>query len=528
MFVLLGALALLAAPVHASQAQAAGAQTIVVLPFENESHAPGLEWISEAFPEVLGARMAMPSLFVIGRDDRLYAFDRSGIPTNLRLSRATLFRIAEQMDVDYVVLGHYNFDGQAFTAFAQMLDMKRLHLLPEIKESGPLTSLIEIQRSLAWDLLKQVQPEFPTSKADFLASAPAVRLDAFENYMRGISASTRQEKVQRFRETLRINPGYTPAMLQLGKTYFANREYDSAASWFARVPKTDAMAREANFYLGLSALYLGDYAKAEDAFNYVATRLPLTEVYNNLGVVAGRRGKRAELEYFQKAVEADPNDPDYHFNLALALTRAGDTAAGVRQLRECLSLRPADTEAKSLLDTLANGASGGPKPEAAHAANGKLPPARIKRNYDETSFRQLALEIQNLTEARLAKTDPKTHAAYHVEHGNELLHQGFNIEAEAELREAVTLDPASAAAHLGLARALENVGNAAGARSEAQAALRLERSAEAFLVLGRLDLKDNNLQGASDNLEQALALEPTNAKALALKNELAAKRAGKE
>ena len=28
---------------------ATGAQTLVVLPFENESNAPGLEWISEAF-----------------------------------------------------------------------------------------------------------------------------------------------------------------------------------------------------------------------------------------------------------------------------------------------------------------------------------------------------------------------------------------------------------------------------------------------------------------------------------------------
>ena len=32
--------------------------TLVILPFENASSAPGLEWIGEAFPEVLGPRMA--------------------------------------------------------------------------------------------------------------------------------------------------------------------------------------------------------------------------------------------------------------------------------------------------------------------------------------------------------------------------------------------------------------------------------------------------------------------------------------
>ena len=80
-------------------------QTLLVLPFENESKAPGLEWISEAFPEVLGQRLASPLLYIVSRDDRAFAFDRAGIPANLHLSRATLYRIAEQMDADYVVLG---------------------------------------------------------------------------------------------------------------------------------------------------------------------------------------------------------------------------------------------------------------------------------------------------------------------------------------------------------------------------------------------------------------------------------------
>ncbi len=500
-----------------TQEQAAGAQTIVVLPFENESHAPGLEWISEAFPEVLGSRMASPKLYVIGREDRLYAFDRSGIPTNVHLSRATLFRIAEQMDVDYVVLGRYSFDGQTFTGAAQTLDMKRLRLLPEMKETGSLPNLIEIQRNLAWELLKQLEPGFSTTRTDFLSAAPSVRLDAFENYIRGITAGTRQERVQRFRETLRLNPGYTPALLQLGKIYFADRQYELAASWFGKMPSADPLAREANFYLGLSAFYLADYARAENAFTFIAASLPLIEVYNNLGVVAGRRGKRAEIEYFQKAVEADPNDPDYHFNLAIALARAGDHTAAGRQLREALTLRPSDVEAKSLLDSIAG----------SHLVSSRLPAARIKLNYDETSFRQLALEIQNLTEARLAKTDPKTHAGYHIEHGSELLQQGFTAEAQAELEEAVGLDPTNPAGHLELARAFEKANAAARARIEAQAALRLQPSVDVYLLLARLDLQADDPQAAAKCIEQALALEPTNAKALELKTQVAAKLAGR-
>ena len=107
------------------------AQTVLVLPFENQSKAPGLEWISEAFPEVLGDGFSSSGLYVISRDDRTTAFDRMGMPVGAHLSRATLYRISEQIDADYVVYGTYNYDGQAFTAAAQLLDMKKLYLGPE-------------------------------------------------------------------------------------------------------------------------------------------------------------------------------------------------------------------------------------------------------------------------------------------------------------------------------------------------------------------------------------------------------------
>src|SRR5581483_12021917 len=86
-----------------------GTQTVMLMPFENQSSAPGLEWIGEAFPAVISQRMARPQLYIISRDDRVYAFDHSGIPMTVLPSRATIYRVAEQMDADFVVLGSYTF-----------------------------------------------------------------------------------------------------------------------------------------------------------------------------------------------------------------------------------------------------------------------------------------------------------------------------------------------------------------------------------------------------------------------------------
>src|SRR5215470_6777430 len=91
-------------------------QILLILPFENASKAPGIDWIGESFPEVIGNRMSSAPLFIISRDDRLYAFARLGIPGSAKPSRATIYEMAQQIDADYVVVGRYNFDGKTFTA----------------------------------------------------------------------------------------------------------------------------------------------------------------------------------------------------------------------------------------------------------------------------------------------------------------------------------------------------------------------------------------------------------------------------
>ncbi len=510
----------------------------MVMPFENQSSSPGLEWISEAFPEVLSQRMALPRLYVISRDDRSYAFDHSGIPLTVLPSRATIYRVAEQMDADYVVLGSYMYDGTTFSATAQLLDMKKLHLYSPVNASGPLTNLIDLQTMLAWQLLQQMPSPPQLTRDQFLKASSPIRLDAFENYIRGVMATSELQKVHYFRDAVKLNPNYTLAMLQLGKTYYQNHEYESAAVWFGRVPKTDPAAGEANFLLGMSEFYRGNFDKAFAAFSFLSTRLPLTEVYNNLGVVEARRGRRASaVEYFSKASNADPNDGDYRFNLAVATFKNGDSAGAARQLRDELEQRPTDGEAKSLLDMINRGVPPPPPATPSAAAPGNallpsnqlhLPLERIKRNYDETSYRQLQMEIDNLAEARLSKTDGHTRAAYYVDRGKQLLAQNQPDQAEVQFRNAIGADYGNVAAHAQLALLLEKKGELTNARAEAQTSVRLKPNVDGLLVLARLDLKQNQIPSASSEVDRALALEPANSSAVALKHDIAARQTGSQ
>jgi len=499
-------------------------RTMVVIPFENASPTPGLEWLGESFPETFHEQLNSPVLYVTSRDERLRAYDRQGVPAGVHASRATLYRLAEQMDVDYAVLGSYKYDGARLTAIAQLLDMRAQKLSPEVTESAPLADLGSLQSALAWDLLRLIRADFSEPKDKYVASVAPVRLDALENYVRGILATTAEEKVQRYREAVRLNPDYAQAWLELGKTYCAQRAYELAIAALGQVQKSSAVAREANFYLGLAAYSHGDLAKSESAFEFVAARLPLAEVYNDLGVVAARRGQKKAVDYFERAIQNDPSDPDYHFNMGVTLTVAGDRAGATRELHTALDHRPNDAEAKMLLESLTPPAGGGIVPSS---ATSKAPIERIKRNYEEDAFRQMTTQMGSWAEQRFARSDPRAHARFHLELGKELLAHGFTTEAEAEFRHAAAVDPSSTAPLTALAEDYDARGNAREARAQAEAALRIRESAEAYLVLARLDLRENRMEAAAQNISRALQLEPGNPAGQDLKRTLAAKLAEK-
>jgi tetratricopeptide (TPR) repeat protein len=178
-------------------------------------------------------------------------------------------------------------------------------------------------------------------------------------------------------------------------------------------------------------------------------------------------------------------------------------------LKEALALRPQDNEARSLLQMATAG-----------GGNNALPLERIRRTYEESSYRQLALEIQNVNEMRYAEMPPQQHAAAHVSRGNELLMQGVPDQAETEFREAIVLYPTNALAHAGLAEILEARGEYAAARNEANAANHLAPSVQAYLVLARVEMKQQRSDAALAAVDQALKIEPANTRALDLRRQL--------
>lgn len=516
---------------HAQEATAepaaempARGRLLLILPFENHTGQPNLDWIGEGVADIFNRRLNAAGFMTIDRDDRLYALDRLGLPLDFQPSRATTIRIAQLLDADSVIIGSYTLDGDQLSTTAKILDLHRLVLSQPIEQKSDLKNLLDTLNGLAWNVARTLDPAYSVAEQTFLAADGPLHPGAFEDYIRGMTAEAPADRILRLKEAVRLNPGFAPAKLALGKAYFANQDYDSAATAFGQMPTDASNALEADFDRGLSLFYTAHYLQAEDAFAFVATQLPLAEVLNNEGVAASRRGRDGAV-LFEQAIAADPRDEDYHFNLALSLRKKKDIAGATREIEAALKLRPSDTDAQALAKSLKN-----PQPPAqtstqaaSTASDDSLPLERLKRNYNETEFRQAAFEMEQLQAIRLAALPPTQRAEKLVKDGDQFLSRGLILEAEREYQAALKADPISAAAHAGLAQVREHSRDQQAARAEAQQSLKLAANVPAYLVLAQVDIDANQLSAAAREVGAALHLDPHNTGAQSMKQALEAK-----
>jgi tetratricopeptide (TPR) repeat protein/TolB-like protein len=498
---------------------------LLVLPFDNRTGQPSLDWVSEAVSETFNQRLGASGFDIIGRDDRQYALEHLGLPQSFQPSRATAIRLAQTLDADDVIVGWYAMQGTSLHVSAQLLDVNALKLGAPLVQDGPLDHMLDVMDGLAWHVARELDPKFPLPESSFLAAGANLRLNGFENYFRGITETNPAERLRHLKIAVAENPNYSPGWLALGMTYFSEQQFDAAAAALGHMKKTDRAALQAEFYRGLAFFYTGHYDLAEDAFTFVAAQLPLPEVVNNQGVAAARRGHDGGA-LFQEAITGDPHDPDYVFNLAIALARRGDTRNALDAVGQALKLRPQDSEALNLQNVLRQPVSapvafpGKAEPDPGAQTQRNLPLERIKRGYNDASFRQAASELEEVEAQRLATLPPAEQAVALSKEGKAYLGRGLLLEAEREFQLALAADTNNADAHAGLAEVRRRNGDDAQARAEAQSSLKLQPNAAAWLTLARLDRSAHQLPAAREDVIHALQIEPSNSDARGLQQAL--------
>ncbi|HUH63411.1 MAG TPA: tetratricopeptide repeat protein [Terracidiphilus sp.] len=374
------------------------AETVLVLPFFNHSET-SLDWIGESISESLHDTLAAEGMLVLDRDDRLEAYRRLAVRPGAELTHASVIKIGQALDASLVIYGYYDLGSsdpnsapatKSLRVNARILDLKHLRQFPEFTEVRALEDLTALQAHLGWRALQYLTPKSVPPEDEFMRERPRVRLDAVESYVRGLLAQTPDQRQRFFAQAARLDEHYSQPAFQLGMTYWANKDYQAAATWLARVDRSNPHYLESQFFLGLCWYYSGDFAGAEHAFQSVSASVPLNEVFNDLGAAQNRHNNtQAAITSFQKALDGDSADPDYHFNLGYVYWKLGNFEEAVKRLRSAVERNPSDTEATALLGRALK--RDGPRPGDPKSEGRE----RLKTNYDEAAYRQLQAELQS-------------------------------------------------------------------------------------------------------------------------------------
>jgi tetratricopeptide (TPR) repeat protein len=371
------------------------AETILVLPFFNNTDDDNLDWIGESIAENIRDALAGEGSITVDREDRHEAYRRLSIRPYARMTKASVIKMAEVLDSTQVIYGAFALEPSTrpdsrgtLRITAQILDLAKIRGGPEFLAVGALEDLAALQTHLAWQSLQFLLPETSPGEDEFRRRRPPVRVDAMEYYIRGLLATADEQRLHFLAQAARLDSSFSAPAFELGRFYWGRKNYKSAAQWLEKVSVNHSHYRHAVFLGGASQFYLGDNASAERSFALVASEVPLNEVQNNLGAAQSRRDKAAALESFAKAHEGDPNDPVYLFNLGYMNWKLGRFDVATKWFRDLLQREPEDQMATELLGRCLQ--RSGPKPGEVKLQHLE----RLKHQFEESAYLQLRSILQ--------------------------------------------------------------------------------------------------------------------------------------
>ena len=492
---------------------------ILVMPFENVTRDSHIFWLGEGAAVLLADDLNALGADAITRDERRRAFDRLQVPPAASLTDATVIRIGQIVGASEVVVGTLQLEGDVLVLHARGIALEAGRIAHDVTERGPVADLFDTVERVA----RKVASAPARAGDDARLAHPPVA--AFENYVKGLLADTSGTATTYLLAALKLDPTLDRARLALWQVYEDQGEYARALDAVGAVAETSPSFRRARFLAGLAQLDLKDFGAAFVSFKALADAQPTPSILNNLGVVQLRRGGAAAAQaasYFKKAVDADPSEPDFYFNLGYASWTTHDTAAAITWLREGVRRNPADGDAHFVL-------------AAALTATGSLADANRERElarrlssvYIEWEKRPASdpvpkgldrvksdVELPHGPAASAAISvagarDQVELARFYVDRGRRLVDEDRDREAILELNRALFLSPYDAEAHLLIGRIHLRAGQAKEAIDSFKISIWSADTAEAHAALASAYLESKDLDSAKAEAERALALDPS-------------------
>ena len=521
--------------------RAVSTDTIVTMPFENLSGRPEYNWVGESFAAALADLFDKPGLVAIRPDERNVAYKQEGLPPTAILTRATMIKIAERAGASLVVMGTYRIAGEGrdstIAITARVVDIREGRLVgKEYNRGGPLVDLQKLQGDLAYEILYQHNQALPFSRDQITTDATVAPIGAFENFIKGTLTRDRDARIGFLDRAIKeyadkTKNQYVAAIFELGRIRFEAAEYKEALEQLALVDEKNPRYDEAQFYVGVAQDGLGQTDQALATLKKLAARLPLFEVYNNIGVLLIKQKQYKDaVDHLKPASEAAPRDTDTLFNLGYAYFLAKDNANAGATLKNEIKQRASDGEAFYILSKALAALSDQPGATAASDQAKKLLPSfaqwetkgmpplvRVKSSFSKINYYRYKREQDERlnTQTQISSQPPQADQLF--ETARSAFNSGRNADALTALGKLLQASPQNYDAHLLMGRVYERQGDFERATNALKAAVFWNpKLGAAHVLLGRIAVLKNDCAGAQASAGKALQIDANDQDAQAL------------
>jgi serine/threonine-protein kinase len=292
------------------------AQSIAVLPFDNQNRDPDTDYLSDGIPEsIINSLSQLPNLKVMSRNS---VFHYKGKDTDAQT-------VSKELKVQAVLKGRVTQRGDGLSISVELINAQDNSQIWGQQYNRKLADVFAVQEEIAKEISEKLRSKLSGAERQQLAKRPTENLKAFQYYMQGRSYTQRRtredllEAISYCEKAIDQDGNYALAYAGLADAYGALGVRGYIAPLEAR-QKAEEAARKA---LALDE----NLAEAHAALGYADTAFA---PYNfSLGDRELRR-----------AIELSPSSALAHFYLGLSLVRQGRLDESLEELLKARELDP--------------------------------------------------------------------------------------------------------------------------------------------------------------------------------------------
>ena len=293
-------------------------RSIVVLPLRNLSSDPKQEYFSDGMTEDLITDLSKISgLFVIGRNS---SFTYKGKSIKNR-------QIAEELGVRYILEGSVRKIENTVRINVQLIDATTGRPLWAERYDKQMDDIFSLQDKITQKIVETLAVKLTIEENEAIPKRKTDNLEAYLTFLKGwqhyrqFNPDAFLKAIPLFERATELDPNYWHVYAALAKIYL---EAYQRPPWLPRMElnRTDAISRT-NKYLKMAMNGPTPLA-----------HIVAAEIHMDVG------NFQESIDEAEMAVSLDPNDPDSHFTLGLALVHDGRHKESVDSFKRAIRFDP--------------------------------------------------------------------------------------------------------------------------------------------------------------------------------------------